>query len=48
MQKYIIHYTVGKIELFAGSQKEAIKRALAIRTIYGFINNNIIHIKKEV
>lgn len=48
MQKYIIHYTVGKIELFEINQAEAIKRALQIRTIYGFINNTIIHIKREV
>jgi len=48
MEKYTIEYAIGKIELFEYSQKEAIKRALAIRIIYGFINNTITHIKKEV
>lgn len=47
-KKYTIYYVLGKIELFASSRQEAIKRALQIRTIYGFINNNITHIKREV
>ena len=48
MQKYTIQFSIGFIELFEYTQREAIQRALKIRKIHGFINNQILTIKREV